>query len=96
MNIFDYSLFFGWLDFQHQSRFECSSPNSHDLGNLLVLASTTNKTCSNLEIESFVTEHKRHWWRCMKLERAVGKIVKLESFMLESSFQVLVYIWKIV
>ena len=40
--------------------------------------------CSNLDFTAYV------------LERAVGKIVKLESFMLESSFQILVYTWKTV
>ena len=33
---------------------------------------------------------------CMELGKAVGKIIKLESFMLEKSFQILVYTWKIV
>ena len=37
--------------------------------------------------------HLRAW---MKLERSVEKFVKSESFMVESSFQVLVYTWKIV
>ena len=37
--------------------------------------------------------HLRAW---MKLERSVEKIVKSESLMVESSFQVLVYTWKIV
>ena len=32
----------------------------------------------------------------LQLERAVGKIVKLESFQLQSPFQVLLYTWKIV
>ena len=40
---------------------------------------------------------KKSWKRaCMKLERAVGKIVKLEIFKLESSFYVLLYTREIV